>query len=390
MQNSLDVQRQLDRGILDNFDKLNKVVQQTVDRLNQHIQSFPQFTWLATLIVNKMTQSSLDLQRITEEARRCRIAVEPFARLTGLVNLRDIHSENTGFLSITRINDHTLNLKFFATIESPDTHAYEVFGFPHWDNLDEVPRLLEYTGARYLIYNSTSNCIKSMPNLPLHNADQCLELDAEDPALKQWKVVTESSNIESYPNLSTVLKTLRGNVIYCLPGSIEIDGHKYKCPYEPFELPPNRGFRTSQQRHVPSLYTANLNQTSYVISAVHAGQYLPDSDVIQHLAMFDKLRKERELNKKLLAQLEERVAIVKGSSIFWGVVCFLIESVVGTIVYCIIIYKLKHRLEKLLQRKPSDAGNLLELTRRQPDQTQRDELAEFCPFLTNVISQQSR
>ena len=52
---NFEIGRQVDRGVLENLDKLSNVVQEALKRLNEHVQRFPQYTWLSSLIVNKMT-----------------------------------------------------------------------------------------------------------------------------------------------------------------------------------------------------------------------------------------------------------------------------------------------------------------------------------------------
>ncbi|GLJ59014.1 hypothetical protein SUGI_1488500 [Cryptomeria japonica] len=99
---NFEVSRQIDRGILDNIDKLSNVVQETVKRVNSNVLRFPQYTWLSSLIVNKITQSALDLQRIADEAAKGRIAVEPFARLTGITGLKQFKSQDTRLISVTK------------------------------------------------------------------------------------------------------------------------------------------------------------------------------------------------------------------------------------------------------------------------------------------------
>lgn len=183
---SVEISRSSDRGILENIEKLSNVVQQTVERINKDVQTFPQYVWLSSLIVQRISQSGRDLQRVADEARRGRLAIEPFARLTGMHELKRFQSQHTRIRSITRLNNHTINIKFDAILESPDTKVYKVHAFDHWDNLDETPKLRKYVGAEYLIFNEKFNCIKALPGAPGRIVgDQCLEQDGEDPALKQ-------------------------------------------------------------------------------------------------------------------------------------------------------------------------------------------------------------
>lgn len=66
------------------LDKLSNIVQETVKDLNVHISTFPTYSWIASISVNQMVMSGLDLRIVTDEARCGRIATGPLARLTDL------------------------------------------------------------------------------------------------------------------------------------------------------------------------------------------------------------------------------------------------------------------------------------------------------------------
>ena len=102
------------------------------------MRRFSEHTWLASLVVHATYFSALDLQRITDEARRGLLAVEPSTRLLNMNNLRNILTEHTEFVSVKRIDKHTLNLQFSAVITAPNTPVYRMFGFNHVDNLEEI------------------------------------------------------------------------------------------------------------------------------------------------------------------------------------------------------------------------------------------------------------
>lgn len=359
MKKNYEITRQVDRGILENIDKLSNVVQETVKRVNEHILTFPQYTWLSSLIVNKITQSALELQRVADEAKRGRIAVQPFARLTGLVGLKDLTASNTRLLLVTKLNEWSLNFKFTVMVNSPDTKVYRVFAFDHWDNLDEVPRLMHYIGNEYLIYNETSNCIKALSGRPDdYVSDQCLELDGEDPALNQWEISASTLDIEGYSNHSQVKKTPSFNYIYCFPGSIEINRQLYKCPLDTFRLKANREFRTARQRHVPSQVSLNSTRDEYAIPSVHSGHFRDDSDVVQHLAMFEQLRHERKRIYNLTSTYDESLIIKKTSPTLWAVILIWITTVPTAIIYFIIVYWSRTHADKKLENTRVDHPTL--------------------------------
>ena len=330
---NFEISREMNRGILDHIDKLSNIVQETLKRVDDHVKKFPEYTWLSSLIVNKITQAALDLQRITDEAKRGRVATAPLARLTGIENLREIPSSDTQFLSVLRVNNHTLNLKFTVMENSKDTKVYKVHAFEHWDNLDATPRLMRYTGASYLIYNEDKNCIKALTAVPdEYVSDQCLELDGDDPALNQWEIVKETEDIETYINVSQVKKTILFNYIYCFPGSITIDTRNYKCPMEVFKLKPTHEFQTAQQRHRA---WSKSHETAYEFAtdAVHEGQFRDDSDTIQHLAMFEALRNERRMLRSKLDEEKKTIKFQPGNPWIWILASIYLTSVGGALTY---------------------------------------------------------
>lgn len=349
MEKSAEVTKQTSRGILDQIDKLSNIVQETVARMNEHVKHFPQYVWLSSL---KITQSANDLQRITDEAGRGRMAVEPLFRLTNLRELRSLSTAHTQFLSVTRINDHTINFKFIGVIEAENVFAYKVYAFDHLDNLDSVPRRLHYTGAQYLIYNETSNCIKALSEAPdEYTGEQCVELDGEDPALNQWDIIEETENIEKYAKQPIVKKTLGYNFISCFPGNITIDGKSYRCPIEVFKLKSSHEFKTATQRHVPTY--AKLNSTNELaVEVVHAGHFRDDSDVVQHLEMFETLRKERKKLREINEEMSTTFSIRRSSPLFFALITTYVGSMAFTSIYMIVTIYMRRKAAKLIPSAP--------------------------------------
>lgn len=353
MKNNFDNIKLVDRGILENLDKLSNVVQETVERLDAHIKLFPEYSWLSSLIINRMTSSALDLQRVTDEARRGRIAVEPFARLTGIVSLKEVDSLDTKLVSISKINDHAINFKFRVMVEAHDTHVERVRAFKHWDNLDDVPRLLSYNGAEFIIRNETNNCVKAISGPPdRYVSDQCLEQDGEDPALSQWNTDDQTEDLGKYVNDSQVIKTMAYNYVYCFPGKIRIEQHTYRCPPDVFRLKPKLEFQTAKQKHTPTKIAIESSQ-DMAIETVHAGHFPDDSDVVQRLALFDSLRSERKKLREKLDEENNSITIRKHGAVYWSVMTFLIATSMGAAAY--VAYVCYAHLKRMKRPMPSAA-----------------------------------
>jgi len=144
--------------------------------------------------------------------------------------------------------------------------------------------------------------------------------------------VRETEEIEQYSNTSQVLKTMDANYVYCFPGEILIQNQKYECPLELFKLKPKVAFRTAQQLHVPNYISQNATE-GYAVDAVHAGHFREDSDTIQHLAMFEQLRKERHKLVDLQNAYKDTISLKTSSPIFWLLTTVYISSVGGAVVY---------------------------------------------------------
>jgi hypothetical protein len=325
--------KQLNKGILDTLDKLSNVVQETVERIDEHVKAFPEYTWLSSLIVNRIAASALDLQRVTDEAKRGRIACEPFARLTGLSFLKYVDSRDTELLSVSRINDHAINIKFRTVIESPDTHVERIRAFKHWDNLDETPRLLKYVGAEYVIRNESSNCIKALSSRPERYVnDQCIEDDGEDPAVAQWDTVVQTDDIHSYANESDAETTLAYSYVYCFPGNITIEKELYRCPNSVFKLKSRLKYVTGKRKHTPIPIAIDTSQ-DLAIETVHAGHFRDDSDVIQKLALFDQLRNKTKQLKDKNEEIDNSIVVRKYGPAFWSILTFAVATTCGGVAY---------------------------------------------------------
>lgn len=321
----------VDRGILDNLDKLSNIVQLTAQKVELQTRRLPEYSWLSALIINRISLAGLDLQRVTDEARRGRIAAAPLGRLLGIPELRQLDASDTKLLSISKVSNNTVNFRFRAVRTSLDTKVYKVYPFDHWDNLDEIPRLMKYKGKQYLIYNSTSNCIKSLDSAPdNYIGDQCSRLNGDDPALAQWEIIKETEDLNPFKSQSQVVKTLNGNYIYCFPGYITVQGHNYTCPMDPFRLDVNREFQTADQLHIPNFVT--LNASREYISAtevMHAGFFRDDSDTVQPLALFEALRQERKLLREQNYTLNHSFVVDKTNAWFWTFITLNVGLTIG-------------------------------------------------------------
>jgi len=335
---NFDIMKEVSRGTLDQIQVLTETMRRRIAALEYHAKVFPQYTWVATVIANRIFQSGLDAQRIIDEANNGRVATYEMARLFQMPLLKNIKPEHTQFLSATRTKGkESIRLKFMTKVISPDTFVYRVAAFNHWDNLATVPEYLEYRGATLLIYNETANCIKAVD--PPHSktiAEECAELDGEDSMLSRWETTKKTFELNSTADRSSVEKIFSYNYIYCFPGNITIGKDTYRCPMEAFRLKTDRYFKTADRRHVPSKVQLNATLRHDAIDVVHAGHFEDDSDTVNELRIFDKLN---EFRLKLDSIHAENVVLSK-SSIGWTIGGIVIAGLVAGLIYCCVVYKL--------------------------------------------------
>jgi len=336
LKENFDVFTQVSKGIIDNQEVLAMAVKKTADELNQLATDFPRFAWISSLLVNRIVTSGQHLQRVANEAKRGRVEVDSMAFLLGIPNLSYFDNRDTKFHSINRVSRDMVNFNFSINVEARDTKVYNVYGFGHWNNITGKPEYLEYRGARHLVYNETSNCMRAIePPISTHVYETCEELDGEDPLLSSWETTKTTENLHRFENESHVQKFEDWNYIYCFPGKISV-GTDFKnsarCPPDVFRLPTPVAFKTSRARHVPSRINRNMTFREHSIDNVNIGHFYDDSDTVNELKMFDKLA---ELRRELSHLKEVNFIVSKDTGFWWGSLTLCLSSAAGAIAYAI-------------------------------------------------------
>ena len=337
MKYNFDVLKEVAMGTIEQIEVLTETVRSTVKRMESLVQDFPRFVWIASVVANKILASGTDLRKVIDEAKTGHVAVYQVARLLNLPQLKQLKVEQTLFESVRRIDKNTINFRFTVSVLAPDTFVYQVAAFNHWDNLADIPEYLEYRGANYLIYNETANCIKAVdpPRHTTLHGEECTELDGEDPQLSKWVITRKTHDMGDTVNMSLVQKTLEYNYIYCFPGNITIGKETYRCPMEAFRLKSDKAFKTADRRHNPTKIQQNVTER-HGIDAVHAGHFEDDSDTVNELRIFDKLK---EFRSKLEAINTESI-VLKRTTISWIIGGICASGLTAGIVYCCVVYQL--------------------------------------------------
>ena len=148
-----------------------------------------------------------------------------------------------------RKNYPTVNFRIAVRNKSKDTYVYQLYAFNYWDNLTMTPHQMKFDGWKYLIYNSTSNCVKAIEEPRDRGVQEdCATRDWKDPRLSHWSKQEEAKFDEKRP---VVKRAFLHNYIYCYSHNITIDGKQYQCPTYPFKLPVTTPFTTFGHSHSP-------------------------------------------------------------------------------------------------------------------------------------------
>lgn len=132
------------------------------------------------------------------------------------------------------------------------------------------------------------------------------------------------------------------NYLYCFPGNITINGKSQKCPMDVFRLRRSIEFQTIKHKHVKTQHAFNITTGDIAVDSIHAGQFHSDSDAIQHLAMFERLREERKKVMEMTQAVNTTVPTTNRwfllSLTLWG------ANIAGMFAYCLV----KHYCKKAI------------------------------------------
>ena len=146
---------------------------------------------------------------------------------------------------------YELQVEFVARRRSPDTKVYQVSAFTYWgDLLDDKPRLYEYSGPRYLIYNERIDCVKAVMQVDSpYITGQCSEPNFYDNRLASWKILGgEEPSIDQ--SQTQVIEVWPYVLVYFYPGHISFANKTMDCPSYPFKLNAMNGKETAKRnRH---------------------------------------------------------------------------------------------------------------------------------------------
>lgn len=334
-----NITHEVQQGILNSLEQLSRDVQDQKRKLNHIVDLLPRITWVSSFLQSRITSAATDIKYITEEFMYGRVSVREMEEMLSLPALEGVRNEDTKFLSISKPHPSVVRFNFIVRETSNDTFGYKVSPFHYWDNLTGDPSWMEYVGAKFLIYNSTSNCIKAVDE-PAGNIidDECNIQNYIDSRLQEWRSIVTSKNIYENTKTCQVKKTLDYSYVYCFPWNITTRGGTQRCPpyvgrlsiTEPFILAPNTNFSISYKPKIKR-YNVTSRLDMPAVDSIHLGHFPAGSEPIDQGKFFDEIQRLRNLNDELISEQRMSISITKGGTIWWTVLATFVSLLIITI-----------------------------------------------------------
>lgn len=243
--------------------KIEEKVDSNTRAIDQLSKIIPAATMLSSNLTHDMINEAEMLKRMTRECSKNRASPEDYADLLKIEQIRGLRASETHVESIHKEATGLIIIDLHYSLNSKDTKVYEVLPLRHWVNVTTHLTLVECGGPKWVVFNSTSQCIQGIerPNdEPVYM--HCQQPNYKDPRLDIWIPVNEHR--EDYEQLSRpqVYKTATESVISCLFHQIRLADKTYDCPYFPFSLPLSVPYRLVNQVHevkVEHIRVADMN-----------------------------------------------------------------------------------------------------------------------------------
>lgn len=187
-----------------------------------------------------------------------------------------------------------------------------------------------YIIVEYLVYNKTSNCVKSI-ELPLYDRlinIFCEEPGADDTFLDNWERVVTTRNIKKYAQELEVFMSRGYDYVYCYPSNITINGRSERCPPSMLKIQSKLPYKTGSHRS--EIYSDRRHGPLELIEVednIHFGHFDNDTDPNDEMEIIDTMfRQMREIDDNFLVNET------------WGWTIIILAIVIFTALLTTIIY----------------------------------------------------
>jgi len=242
--------------------------------------------------------------------------------LYNMTELKNIGPEDTVLEEISRKSNATVNFRIAVRNKSKDTYVYQLYAFNYWDNLTMTPHQMKYDGWKYLIYNSTSNCVKAIEESRDRGVQEdCATRDWKDPRLSHWSKHEEKKFDAKRP---VVKRAFLHNYIYCYSYNITINGKQYQCPTYPFKLPVTTPFTTFGHSHSPiTIKLSGKGPKFRMIDTTLPSLLMPEQPTTE-LQLLQSISKLKESAESLLFEREATITINRHEALWWLLATFAV------------------------------------------------------------------
>ena len=269
-------------------------------QIAQITDAIPHMIWTGAYIQNMILDAGYRLEEVIQAYKKGQAATHDMSMLWNLTAFKDINAEDTSVQEVTRKSQATVFMKIAVKNKSKDTQVYEVFAFNYWDDLTSTPVMMKYEGQNYLIYNSTSRCVKAIEEPRFKGVqEECREENFKDPKLSHWTKIPIANPRE--PSRPIVKKALFYNYIYCYGYNITFEDSTQICPTYPFRLPISSEFSTYGHHHMAITMKMNAVGPRWkIIDTSIPNRLLPEQRTsdIQLLETMSKLKAEKLMTEK--------------------------------------------------------------------------------------------
>ena len=317
--------------------------------IQSEISQAAQIITMKTDIGNLLNTYERKIEELYDSAQIGQLNTDAFAEIYGIRELKRVKPSDTKFIGLNIVNKpliekydyHARNnwnqpivmrYSFRTKRQSNDSTILMIYPFEHWDNLALGPgRLMTYAGPRYVIFNSTNNCVKGIHEDMVGQVSgiqvSCKHTNYFDPQLRRWKIKNETDNYEDFTMQTQWHHTLDASYVYCWPGNITIMNTQYECPLTVMKIPVKFSFSTSDYSYEPSIITNNLtinlnkvfeSEILDPLDHLSAQSVIVDDDDWVHQVR-DQRRKAMEEMKKELEKpvLEDVAKVITKHRNFW-------------------------------------------------------------------------
>lgn len=281
--------------------QMSNIVKHNERKLTMFLHVFPDVVFAVDYIVLHMSMIHGHLTKMRFNYRHKKADLYVLSDLLNTDEFDVLEPNSVLIRQLTSPRENTLEVEFSANKKDPWTFVYRVDGFRYWANLTGKPALMEYAGERYLIYNTSSNCVKAIDQ-PTQSFVQvsCANRNVEDKRLALWQKVLETDNPYEQPANTSVKGQYPYVYVYCYRLNITIREKTYKCPPYVFRLNATIPWNTTDINHVPdeNMEIEEAIEALTLTHDVHSTHFMHDEHLVDENKAIEEITNLRvELDK---------------------------------------------------------------------------------------------